>query len=765
MRVRFRFRMREHHEFRAWVACLGFAFAPWSFVEGVAEADWPSWRGPGQNGMACEKAVVTQWSKEGKNLLWKSPEGGRTTPLVMGGRVYYIGPVGDGECLQERVICLEADTGKPIWEHRFNVFLVDIAANRVGWTALAGDPATGNIYAHGTGGEFICFSSDGKILWSHSLTEEYNRISGYGGRLMTPVVDEDRVIVSFLNTNWGNQAPPKHRYVAFETRSGRVVWWSEMPGPPVDTTYACPVVTVVDGRRMLICPAGDGSVYGLEARTGRRLWSFGLTKMGCNASPVADGKYEYVTHSEEHLDTTLMGRLVCIDASKTGDITKTGEVWRLDGLDAGYASPALANGRLYVVDNSANLHCVNAKTGAPVWKHKLGRVGKGSAVVTADGVIYVGEQNGVFLILKDAGDRCEELSKVGFAGPADMVDELFGSPAVIGGRVYFMTRYGAYCLGMKDRVAEATPVPALPAERGASSQKAATLMVVPGDMTLAPGETINFEARLFDETGAVLTGPTPKVEWTASGVKGEISADGVFSASTKPAFSAGSVNAKVGDLAASARMRVAPRLPISEDFEKMAERAPPAGWSGVMGKTKIVTRDGSKVFQKLAEKAKPSPVWKMRAYIGTPSPAGYTVQADVLGTLARKRFRPDMGVINDRYELILLGQAKELELSRWRDEPEHALRKKVPFEMKPEVWYRIKLRVAPQSDKALVQGKLWPREEAEPADWTISFEDACPNLEGSPGLFVYSNGTTDKSDGPDVFFDNLKVETNEAQHD
>ncbi len=763
MKVRFRFSMRDNAVFVAWAAWVGITCTLCSISDRAAAADWPSWRGPGQNGMAFEKAVVTRWSPEGENLLWKSPEGGRTTPLVMGGRVFYVCPVGDGECLQERVICLDADTGRPIWEHRFNVFLVDIAANRVGWTALAGDPATGNVYAHGTGGEFFCFSRDGKVLWRHSLTEEYNRIAGYGGRLMTPVVDEDRVIVSFLNTNWGNQAPPKHRYVAFDTRSGRVTWWSEIPGPPLDTTYACPVVTVVDGRRMLVCPAGDGWVYGLEARTGRIVWSFHLTKMGCNSSPVADGKYVYVSHSEENIDTTLMGRLVCIDAGKTGDITKTGEVWRLDGLDSGYASPALANGRLYVVDNSANLHCVDARSGKPVWKHKLGRVGKGSAVVTADGVIYVGEQNGVFLILKDAGERCEELSRVEFSGPANMVDELFGSPAVVGGRVYFMTRYGAYCLGAKDRVAEAVSVPAMPNERSASGQKPATLLVVPVEITLAPGETVDFEVRLFGESGAELTGPTPKVAWSSTGVNGAINADGVFTASAGSAFSAGSVSANVGELVAAARVRIAPPLPITEDFEKMAEGAPPPGWSGVMGKTRVVTRDGSKVFQKLAEKAKPSPVWKMRAYVGTPSPAGYTVEVDALGTLARKRFRPDMGVINARYELILLGQAKELELSRWRDEPEHALREKVPFEMKPEVWYRMKLRVDLEAGKALVQGKVWPREEAEPAVWTISFEDACPNLEGSPGLFVYSNGTTDKSDGPDVFFDNLKVETNEAK--
>ncbi len=724
-------------------------------------ADWTSWRGPEQNGLVREKAVVTKWSPDGENLLWQTKEGGRTTPLVMGNRVYYNAPVGDGECVQERVLCVDADTGKTIWERRFSIFFTDIVENRVAWTALAADAETGNLYLHGTSGEFSCLDRDGKVLWSHSLTEEFNRVSGYGGRLHTPVIDEDRVIISFLNSNWGNHARPSHRYVAFDKRTGKVLWWSETPGVAKDTTYACPVVTVVDGRRQLICPAGDGAVYGMEARTGRILWRFELTKMGCNSSPVADGKYVYVSHSEENIDSTRMGRLVCIDASKTGDITKTGEVWRVDGFGGGYASPALANGRVYHVDNSANLTCFDAKSGNEIWSFKLGRVGKGSPVITQDGVIYVGEQNGMFWVLRDAGDRCEQLSQHTFEGPDHLVDEIFGSPAVAAGRVYFMTRYGMRCLGAKGKTAERQASPPLPAERPASGQKLAVVHLVPADMTVTPGETIHFEVRRFGETGARLDGPTPKIEWTATGVKGKISDDGVLSTDADRAYSAGLVTAKIGELTAAARVRICPPLPIKESFDDMPDGSVPPGWIGVTGKTRIVERDGSKVFQKLAEKGKPSPVWRMRAYVGQPVEAGYTVQCDMLGTLARKRFRPDMGLINARYELNMLGQQRQLELSRWRDEPAHGLRRRVPFEMQTDVWYRVKLRVEPKGDMAIVQGKVWPRDEAEPSAWTIEIEDTCPNTEGCPGLVAYSNGTTEKSDGAEVYYDNFMVNINE----
>ncbi|HUN81683.1 MAG TPA: PQQ-binding-like beta-propeller repeat protein, partial [Phycisphaerae bacterium] len=163
----------------------------------VLAADWPSWRGPEQNGLVREGAVVKKWSPDGENLIWKSPEGGRSTPIIMNGRVFFIGPVGEGECLQERVICLDAANGKTLWEYRFDVRFTDVVAQRVGWTSVVGDPETGNVYAHGTGGDMICLDRDGKLIWRHSLTEEYNRVSGYGGRLMNPIVDEDRVVISF----------------------------------------------------------------------------------------------------------------------------------------------------------------------------------------------------------------------------------------------------------------------------------------------------------------------------------------------------------------------------------------------------------------------------------------------------------------------------------------------------------------------------------------------------------------------------------------
>ena len=52
-------------------------------------------------------------------------------------------------------MCLDPDTGKVIWEYKFNIFQSDAPAHRVGWASPAVDPETGNLYAIGAGGFMV----------------------------------------------------------------------------------------------------------------------------------------------------------------------------------------------------------------------------------------------------------------------------------------------------------------------------------------------------------------------------------------------------------------------------------------------------------------------------------------------------------------------------------------------------------------------------------------------------------------------------------
>ena len=153
-----------------WVGIFVLVLFPLTLTAG----DWWNWRGPKQNGFSPETNLPESWApdKPGENnLVWKAPYGCRSTPLVMNGHVYFINYSAEkvkgkdkAESIQERVMCLNADTGKLVWEKKFNVWHTDIVTVRLGWTNLAGDPKTGNIYAHGTQGLLTALDKECKQL-------------------------------------------------------------------------------------------------------------------------------------------------------------------------------------------------------------------------------------------------------------------------------------------------------------------------------------------------------------------------------------------------------------------------------------------------------------------------------------------------------------------------------------------------------------------------------------------------------------------------
>ncbi len=416
-------------------------------VSPAMAGEWPSWRGAQQNGTSAETNLISSWSVSGDNLLWHAEFIGRSTPIVLNERVYVIGRTGEDITQQERIACFDAKTGELLWSHEFNVFHTTISFNRVGWASPIGDLETGNIYVHGVQGLFFCFDKDGNILWSRSLTEEYGRISGYGGRIHTPIIAGNLVVISYLNSGWGEQTATRHRYFAFDKQTGELIWVSTPGGRPLDTTYSTPVVTEIDGHPLIIGGNADGSIYAMKQETGEMIWGFKLSQRGINTSVVVEGTKVYASHGEENIDSTKMGRVVCIDATGTGDVTTTHEVWRYDGVNFGYSSPTIHAGHVYIVDNSANVHCLNAETGELLWEHSIGTVGKGSPV-WADGKLYVTEVNGKFHILQPTEEGCESLDVEQINRKIDShYVEIYGSPAIADGKIYFTTEEHIYCIG------------------------------------------------------------------------------------------------------------------------------------------------------------------------------------------------------------------------------------------------------------------------------------------------------------------------------
>src|ERR1700737_2374875 len=283
----------------------------------VPLGDWPEMRGPNRNGVSAETGLVEKWALDGQNFLWRAPYGGRSAPIVVGNRVCVQNPSGRGPDLQERVMCLDADSGKVIWEYKFNIFQSDVPPHRVGWASPAADPETGNIYAFGVGALAIALNKDGKLLWQRSVGAEFAAFTTHGGRTMSPIVEGDLVIVGAPVSNWGTQANRSHRLIAMDKRTGDIVWVSTPGGRPYDTAYAIPVIATINGMRQLICGLGDGAFHAVKPQTGERIWSFVASKRSINTGVAVKGSSVFVSHGDENLDTSELGLIAAVDGSQT----------------------------------------------------------------------------------------------------------------------------------------------------------------------------------------------------------------------------------------------------------------------------------------------------------------------------------------------------------------------------------------------------------------------------------------------------------------
>jgi hypothetical protein len=266
-----------------------------------------------------------------------------------------------------------------------------------------------------------------------------------------------------------------------------------------------------------------------------------------------------------------------------------------------------------------------------------------------------------------------------------------------------------------------------PAE--AATGAPAHLQVSPTELVLAPGQTVQLRARLFDDKGRFLR--EEKATWTLEGLRGIVS-DGAFTAAKEPGESAGLITASVGTLKGSARARIVRPLPWNETFESYMDGAVVPGWvNAVAGKLTVATLDGQKVLQKPPDET----IFKrIRAFIGPTDWSNYTFQADVRAA-TRRRQQGDIGITAQRYSLVLYGNSQRLKIEAW--EPETTRTATVPFAWKPDTWYRLKLRVENLPNGSVrAQGKAWPATDPEPAAWTIEKVDPIGNREGAPGLFI-----------------------------
>jgi outer membrane protein assembly factor BamB len=754
-------------------------------------ADWPDWRGPNQDRHYAGPPLVTSFDPEaGTNVVWKNDEaGGISTPVIMGGRLFTLvrhkpGTTEEGE----KVLCLDAATGTKLWENVFNVYLSDVPAERVGWSAVIADPASNTVFAHGVCGVFTAIdAATGKTKWQRSLHEEFGFLSTYGGRTNVPVVFEDLVIASAVVTGWGDTARPAHRFLGLDKATGEVRWMNGTKELPEDTTYSTPSLAALGGQAALVFGSSDGSVWNFQPRTGKAVWNFKLSRRGLNVAPLVHGDDIFISQAEENLDNTSMGSVTRFKGTGSGDITATNAVWQKKGVMDGRSMPVVLGECVYFADDGAKVYAFDKATGDAVGKpvKLLGTIVRGSPLV-ADGKLYVCSTSG-WHVLEPTKDGLKIVSRMRF----DEEDEVTASPIAWNGLVFLTTGARLYCIGEKVVDVESGP-PLAPGDTASKATRGpggepAWVQVVPAEAQIAAGATVPLKVRLFDAAGRFVKESPAEFTTTA----GTVAKDGVYTAPA--AGHAGAiVTAKVGSLEGRARIRSMPPLPWTFDFEDIALAAdpktgvvkgePPLPWIGMRYRHAVREVDGSKCLVKVTTIPKGT---RSQGWIGPITLHDYAIRADFRAqetgvekpgspasdtpkTAAtdadafakafgnpealEKARMPDMGLIAQRYTLDLMGASQQLQLRSWPPQVATHFSKTIPFAWEAGRWYTMKLEARTRADGAAVlRGKVWPRGDKEPAEWTIEGVHVAGNRQGSPGFFGNSKDS-------EIYIDNVSVE-------
>jgi outer membrane protein assembly factor BamB len=738
---------------------------------------WLDWRGPARLGVSQEKGLPDKI--DAKSTLWTADFPGQSAPVIANGKLYINGFLGEGPDLQEVIACFDAETGKKLWDHRENDFLSDIIYLRYATSSPTVDPETGNVYVQGTQGILACFSSDGKRLWQHSLMEEYGRMTFPNGRTASPVIDQDLVITRGITSAWGGHGAAGDRFYAYDKKTGELVWSSAPADRPQDNTFSHPWLDFWNGQRVLYSAGGDCSLMAINARTGEPLWRVKVAKAGAkggiNGAVIRHKDKLVVIHESENLDSSEIGRMAAykIPASitKTNPLvpdvleSKQAEQWRNE-IGSLASSPVLVGDTIYEVNGTGDLCAIDANTGKVLWRHKLAIEQRQSSPFYADGKLYVAMYitaqgaekvaadgggsggNGDLFVIKPGITGCEILSQTTLEG------RCYGSPIAFNGKVYVQTDKKLYCFGRKGNNPGLAPEPEETPWPKPGPRK--SLQIVPYEVVLKPGTEQAYRVRALDANGFVAgeSIEAKSVKWESyvpptalvkAYAKGTFNADGRFVADKDPVPSAGQFQATLGDLKGYIKVRVMSALPIKQDFESFSLSNtttntvepptqfayPPLPWNSARFRFEVREKDGTKALTKTIDDKR---FQRGTVFIGHPEMNNYTIEADVLSEGNRRKMS-EVGVVNQRYVVVLKGNAQEIEINSNQER----IRMAVPFKWMANTWYRLKARVDVAADgSGMVRAKAWKRGDPEPEAWAIELPHKHAHPSGCPGIFAFA---------------------------
>jgi outer membrane protein assembly factor BamB len=704
--------------------------------------------------------------------LWTYDSRSRGCPVICDGKVFSFGYLGEKEELVEVLTCLDEKTGKKLWQIEIKDYISDTVYNRYAIGSPTVDPATKRVYLLTAYGVFGCWDFEGREIFRHSLMEEIGRMTFPNSKVGSPVIEGDLVIVRGITANWGADGPASDRFYGYDKMTGELVW-ACTPGeiPPTDSSFSTPIVETRDGKRVFWAATGCGNLVGVNARNGKPLWRYKMAKVGVNATPVLhQGNKIICAHGDENVDTADKGRMVAvklpekfgadaiaIDPTIDSAAWRSNELWR-NTESSSSGSPILVGDIVYMITDTGAVCAVNAGSGKIEWEAKVSNGNTHSSPCYADGLIYAPLMEGKLFVL-DAKDG-KTVQSIQLEG------NCIGAAAVCNGQVYVHTTEELYVFKIKHNgmKVDAAPVADLP-----QAGPPAALQIIPAEFVVHPGEKVGFRLRSIDANGFPVA-EVKKASWETfipptAKVKARIE-DATFNdanelvANADAKTGAGAFKATADGISGTVRGRVLLKPPFTQDFSKfeIAEEFPadaqneaykfaypPLPWIGARFKFQVMDKEGEKVLGKSFDRLL---FQRATVFIGTSAMKDYTIQADVM-TDGSRRVKSDVGLIAQRYAIVLKGNANVLEVSSNFER----LTRTAPFKVEANKWYTLKATVkVTGGNDGVVCAKVWEKGQPEPDKWTLEAAVNPVHKQGSPGLFGFSPQNQKR-----VFIDNVSV--------
>lgn len=345
-----------------------------------AQAQWTQFGGPRQAFTADSTGIAKTWPAEGPPKIWARKLGeGYSSILADSGRLYTMYRT-DGE---ERVISLDAATGKTLWEQGYpsspSASHDDTFGNGPNATPLLTD---GRLYTIGIAGLMHCMdAADGKVIWSRQLWKQpRDRHPHKFGYSSSPIEYEDTVITA---------VGEKYRsIVALNKKDGSIVF----EALDFANSYSTPMIVKVHGEDQLVAFMGTEAI-GADPRTGELKWLYPMgNEWQHNICPPV------VIDENTLFFSTLQVGARGLKLVNRDDKTVVEEIWATRKVRAMYFGWVQIGDHLYGSSGDWGSYlfgAVNARTGKVAWRNR--EFGHAS-VVSVDGHLIILEENGTLML-------------------------------------------------------------------------------------------------------------------------------------------------------------------------------------------------------------------------------------------------------------------------------------------------------------------------------------------------------------------------------